>query len=368
MNTITNINFQSQYNNLSSNKKYADNYNKRLMTMGTGMLLGTGAALCYYKNKQKNKVILRSLEFGAMCGLTADLFKQVSEIPENIKQEKIQNIDIEPYKDKNFFITLYSGNGKITPEFLKNQELLSDKNIANQIFQNKEVLQASQQALLEINNQKMKKAITNNDISTANELKMLNALLDKNNKTIQDKTKDENKNVSFKAIWNMFHKSNESLRHKAEVVVNRYSSSAAATAAALANTGIGDAAALTLITKNMCKKIFKIYDCSGSYVAAITTASVGAVLGTNLATKGATIWPGAGNAINATITYTLHQLEGRALIEFLEEYGDELGDCSDADAVAKYATRVKSGLGFIENDKVREQLEKVIDKTFNFLF
>lgn len=165
----------------------------------------------------------------------------------------------------------------------------------------------------------------------------------------------------------MFHDSGNSLKQKAEVVVNRYSSSAAATAGVLANTGIGDTLALTLITKNMCKKVFKIYDCDGGYVAAISAAAAGAVLGTNLLTKAATVWPGAGNALNATITYSLHQVEGRALIEFLEDFGDNLYGMDDADIVAKYANRVKGGLDTIKNEKVRDILEKAIDKAFDIL-
>lgn len=115
----------------------------------------------------------------------------------------------------------------------------------------------------------------------------------------------------------------------------------------------------------MCKKVFNIYGCSGGYVAAIGAASAGSVLGTNLATKALAVMPGAGNAINATITYSLHQLEGRALIEFLEENADELPNMTKADAVAKFGTKLKAGLNIIENDTVKEYMEKAIDKALD---
>ena len=151
------------------------------------------------------------------------------------------------------------------------------------------------------------------------------------------------------------------LKKRAEICVNRYASSAAATAGLLANTGIGDAAALTIITKNMCKKIFEIYDCTGGATTSIGLILAGKNLGVNLATKGAAMIPGAGNAINASITYTLHQLEGRALIELLEKYGDDFPDMSQLDLITKLNQGITSGIDLIENDTVRKALKKALD-------
>lgn len=375
----------------STNNKYdtPSNAYKRVETMAIGTTAGTVASALLYKNKYSGKkLLLRSLETGALVGLTTDILiltaksisnisnKQTIEPESGNKTQRIQHsletIDIIPYRNKEFFIKLYSGANDDSADFKKYEKILADKNTCNKIFQDKEVLQASQEALLEINSKKIAEANEHGDNKTAKELEALNVLISKNlesNKqnSSQNSNESQKQNVSFKSIFNFFHNNNETLKQKAEVIVNRYASSAAATAGALANTGFGDTLALTLITKNMCKGIFKTYDCEGGYIAAITGASVGAVAGTNLLTKAATIWPGAGNALDATITYSLHQLEGRALIEFLEEYADDLDGMEDADIAAKYATRVKSGLNTIENDRVREILSKAIDKAFDVL-
>lgn len=344
-------------------------YKSRLKRMGTGMAIGTTGALIYYKNKnfESKKMWLRSLELGAFCGLTLDLVSMMFEIPKKVKQTRIDaNIDTKPFKNKDFFINLYSGKETDSQEFINYQKILSDKVACQTLFRDKDVLKASQLALLEINNNKITEAINNKDLKVQKELEVLNSLLEK---SLANNTNNEKQNnISFKAIWNVFHNNNESLKQKAEIAVNRYATSAAATAGILANTGVGDTFALTLITKNMCKKVFKIYGCEGGYVAAITAASVGSVAGTNLLAKGATIWPGAGNALNATITYSIHELEGRALIEFLEENADDLEGFGDAEAVAKFAYKVKSGLNFITNEKVRNILEKAIDKAFDVFF
>ena len=265
---------------------------------------------------------------------------------------------------------MYAGTNSGDTNFEKYQKILENKDLCAKIFEDKKVLKASQEALKEVNIQKIIEANNNGNREAVKTLETLNALLEKSlvdNEINQQENKKTNSNVAFKSIFDLFHGSNETLKQKAEVVVNRYASSAAATAAALANTGFGDTAALTLITKNLCKNVFKIYDCSGGYIAAITAASVGAVAGTNLLTKAATIWPGAGNALNATITYSLHQLEGRALIELLEENADELNGIDDADALTNFISKVKAGVSCVRNEKVREILSKAIDKAFDLL-
>lgn len=71
--------------------------------------------------------------------------------------------------------------------------------------------------------------------------------------------------------------------------------------------------------------------------------------------------PGTGNAINASITYTLHQLEGRALIKLLEKYGDDFPDMSQLDLITKLNQGITSGIDLIENDTVRKALKKALD-------
>lgn len=378
---ISSVNFRSTKD--INSPEYAKK--RAIRMLGVTAVAGTASAL-FYKNKYTGKkLFMRSLETGALLGLSADIFdlavdstsnafnrnkiKTTTTTP-NITNDYRQNImDLSPYRDKEFFKILYSGTNSQDENIGKYQKLLEDKTLCDKIFQDKEVLQASQEALMEINAQKIIEAKMSGNAENAKSLEALDTLLrqnlDKNNNVSLPNSKQ---NVNFKSIFNFFHNDSETLKQKAEIVVNRYASSAAATAATLANTGVGDTIALTLITKNMCKKIFKIYNCDGGYIAAITGASVGAVAGTNLLAKGATIWPGAGNALNATITYSLHQLEGRALIEFLEQYGEELDGMEEADVLAKYSYKIKSGLNFIENEKVREILEKSIDKAFDIIF
>ena len=365
------VNFRSTQNGYNP-----PDYKKRLTTMALGTMLGTGAGLIYFKNKKKKKKKLwfNSLEAGALVGITTDILGLLIEIPKNIKthaQNKNaieENLNIEPYKNKDFFVNLYSGEGQNSEVFLKYQKILTNKKATENLFKNKEVLKASQEALLEVNNKKIAEALKNNDSESVKDLELINSLLQKslNKNTSEDKQQGQ-QNVSFGAVWDIFHAGNESLKQKAEISVNRYAASAAGVAATLANAPGGDVAALTFITKNMCKKIFKIYGCTGGYTAAIMSVAVGSVAGTLLALKGATIWPGAGNAINATVTYTLHELQGRALIEFLEENKDKLGDLSDFDIVAKFIYRMKMGLSFIKNEKIREFLENMIDKCMDFI-
>ena len=96
-------------------------------------------------------------------------------------------------------------------------------------------------------------------------------------------------------------------REKAEVIINRYATSAAGTSAILAQEpGVGlETAALTFITKTMIKKIFNTYERGGAFLGAITGTMAGSYLGVNAAKKAIAIVPGAGNAANATITYGL---------------------------------------------------------------
>ncbi len=375
----TQNNFKSIYNDYDKPSKV----NNRLKTMAIGTLVGGSTAALYYYKKKKytgKKLFLNSLEMGAVVGLLADVTGLVTSTVENIKKKanvpfkgnhkNIDNVDVTYFRNKDFFKKLYSNNLEIDSDFEKCRELLKDEAVCDKLFQDEQVLLASQQALLELISQRILEYEQVNDKETVKQLKILQILLQKAiNKQDLDKNINNynNNNVSFKSIFNLFHNSNETLKERAEVAINRYASSAAATAGALANTGVGDTFALTLITKNMCKRIFQIYGCSGGYVAALTSASVGAVLGTNLLSKAVTIWPGGGNALNATITYTLHQLEGRALVEFLEEYGDELEGMEDVDLMAKYSYRLKAGLDIIKNEKVRDIIEKAIDKAFQVL-
>lgn len=355
---------------IKGQRKETSELYSRLATMGIGMAVGTTGALLCLKNKNysSKKLWINSLEVGAALGLCADIAMQLVNMPKRVKEHQLaknlKDIDIENFKNKDFFINLYTGNRNDLENFEKYENVLANKEFCERLFQDNDVLKASQKALLEINYKKIEEAKNNNDLETIKDLEILNKLLEKNTKNAPQSPANSNY-LTFKGLFDFFHTNGEPLKKQAEITVNRYASSAAAAAAALANTGIGDSAALTIITKNMCKKIFKIYNCYGGYTAAIGAASAGAVAGTLLLSKATTIWPGAGNALNATITYSLHQLEGRALIEFLEESSDNLSGMSDVDAIMKYAYKIKLQLAFIENDKVREYAERAVDKAFD---
>ncbi len=348
---------------------------KRGATICTGMLFGTAGGLLYLgliKKHKGSKLWIPTLECGAALAFLMDITRMIINMPSDIKRNKIEKTDITPFKDKNVFLSLYSGEivqGYNKDDINKYNKLLLDKDFCNYLFKNKAVLNASQEALIEINNKKISEAKKSNDYKTVKTLEAVNEMLEKskNNDKKQEQSFGCKQNVSFRSIFNFFTNGSETMKQRAEITVNRYAASAATTAGLLANTVVGDTAALTLITKNMCKKIFRIYDCDGGYTAAISAVAVGAVAGTNLATKGATLFPGAGNALNATITYSLHQLEGRALIEFLEENHNNLSSMSEMDAVSSFGYRLKQGLDFIDNETVKKYLDKAIDKALDIV-
>lgn len=177
-----------------------------------------------------------------------------------------------------------------------------------------------------------------------------------------------NNTIAFNGILDYSIKSNNPY-HQAEVFVNRYATSAAATAGALANTGVGDAAALTVITRSMCRKIFKTHGLPyGGYTATIGSTIVGAMVGTNLASTILTIWPKIGNAANATITYGLHQLTGRALNNMCNELtksGEDISHLKLADLACKYVNFLEMGLSGVENKHVMKYAKKFIEKFMN---
>jgi uncharacterized protein (DUF697 family) len=107
---------------------------------------------------------------------------------------------------------------------------------------------------------------------------------------------------------------------KALLVVQTAATTAAGTAAALAQAPGADEVALTAVTTGMAWGIAKIYDmkATGEGVAAFIAVAFGATFGTRLATKLISWFPLIGNAANATSTFMLHQFTGFALIGFCE--------------------------------------------------
>ena len=107
---------------------------------------------------------------------------------------------------------------------------------------------------------------------------------------------------------------------KSLIVVQGAATTAAGTAAALAQAPGADEVALTAVTTGMAWGIARIYDtkATGEGIAAFLAIAFGATFGTRLATKLISWFPVIGNAANATSTFILHQLIGFALIGFCE--------------------------------------------------
>lgn len=272
-----------------------------------------------------------------------------------------RKIPLELY-DSNVLRQLYEE----TPVTKKSMRLINYLNNAenlDELCQDKKFISANNKALLEIATANFNNS--NNSEAKKEKLAVIIGAL-----SLTDALLKANNTLWFKPSFNgLFSYSTISSDHKkkAEVTINRYATSAAATAGALANTGVGDAIALTVITKNMCKSIFRTYNLKGGYTAALMPIAVGSVIGANLATTILTIQPGLGNIANGGITYGLHQLTGHALVAFCESVkDDEL--LSSTDAVARYGIRLKHGLDFIKNDTVREYARKAIDKTLDIAF
>jgi len=172
------------------------------------------------------------------------------------------------------------------------------------------------------------------------------------------------KKLAFGAIWDYYTYSSNPYR-KAEVSINRYSTAAAATAGTLAQTVVGDAAALTLITRNMCKSIFEIHGLPyGGYTATLGSTIVGKMVGVNMATTLLTIHPVAGNAINATIAYGLHQITGRSLNEMCNDMrtsGEDLANLKYSDLVSKFTNLFETGIHGIKNEHVCKFAKKFVE-------
>ncbi len=266
------------------------------------------------------------------------------------------NIDITDLMSPTTFYELYSNKTNKDKKLKAYTQIFNNPELITELFQNKKILKASLLGLSKcVNEQLLDKKNSPKDIEN---LCLIKSVLDYNASLLN------HNNItsipSFGKIWHFFTDITNP-KDKAEIIVNRWSLSAATTAAALANTGIGDKIALTYITKEMCKRVFKTYNLNGGYTAAITGVSVGAILGTHAAASVLTVWPAVGNAANATISYSLHQLTGRACIEFCEANKNN-PHMSNIDAISKFGIQLKNGLNIIQNDKIRHIARHAVDK------
>ena len=131
--------------------------------------------------------------------------------------------------------------------------------------------------------------------------------------------------LSFGTILNYgFFNKPKSRKQKAEAIVNRCATLAAAESAALLQISTtAETAALTATTIKMCREICKTYQMPGGAVTALVSQITGSMAGKTLASWATKWFPGVGNAANATITYSLHQAQGRAIIIWCENNYDK---------------------------------------------
>lgn len=118
-------------------------------------------------------------------------------------------------------------------------------------------------------------------------------------------------------------------------------------------------------------------------VTTATACGVGFVVGSHLAATALTVVPVAGNAANAGLTYTLHQLTGRALVALYEapDFESTLKGMSNTLEFSKKFTDVIVGLEAFDAlpDSVKEEIREngpglikkgidAVEKVSNFIF
>ena len=131
---------------------------------------------------------------------------------------------------------------------------------------------------------------------------------------------------SFGSIFNYgFFNKPKTRKQKAEALVNRYATATAAESALLLHVATPEieTGALTATTIKMCHHICKTYEMSGGAITALAAQVSGQLAGKAMANYGKNLIlkliPDAGNAINATTTYAIHEMQGRAIIEWCEK-------------------------------------------------
>lgn len=124
-------------------------------------------------------------------------------------------------------------------------------------------------------------------------------------------------------------------KQKAEAIVNRAATKAAGESAVFLQFSTAlETALLTKTTVKMCHDICNTYQMPGGTTSALLAELSGAFAGKTLASLATKWFPGVGNVANATITYSLHQATGRAIIKWCEKnYNNP--DIKDLDNVAK---------------------------------
>jgi len=219
---------------------------------------------------------------------------------------------------------------KITPTFGDNISSANSNEALDLILNQPEKLNkiydiAINNANLEIE-QKKKKGVSEQELSEMDKAKSILEMGKMGAEDlIQSKETSASANISFCG-------SKEVRMKKNHIIIHTSATAAAASAAALAQVPGGDEAALTAITLGMAGALCNNYgSMETSIISACGAQAVGAAAG-KMASSYLYKWiPGAGNAINAAVTFALHEATGWSLVAMLEKYKQSgiLGNIKD---------------------------------------
>lgn len=163
----------------------------------------------------------------------------------------------------------------------------------------------------------------------------------------------------------------EAFKEKAGQIVHGYAIAHAAAAFLLANTVVGDAPVLTVLTYGMIDSLGKLFGKRNTpfFILRKLSQLFAAQIGTYLAAKGVTWIPWFGNSINASLTFSITEIVGWTIFHIYDS-GESLTSATVYDvriASGKAASDVKSYDEFkaqIENlpEEVRRQYEALVRK------
>ncbi len=245
-------------------------------------------------------------------------------------------------KNKNTLYNLYADKDAGI-----SKEVLSDERIMNDLYKDPDFLKSSVLALKALLEEKLcdenlskadRKALTGLYTLFSMQAYLYDNPL--NSFKLEEESDETRKNIeqktgympqlryqpSFGTVFNYgFFNKPKTRKKKAEAIVNRYATLAAGESALLLNctTPGVETAALTTTTIKMCYDICKTYEMPGGAVTSLIAQISGELAGKASANYLKNIilkfFPGAGNGVNAATTYSLHEIQGRAIIKWCEK-------------------------------------------------
>lgn len=244
-------------------------------------------------------------------------------------------------KDENLLYDIFSGKDVDFPA-----EILNDQDFMQEMFYDVDYMKASNKALKRIIEDKLKDDTLPLESEDRAELAFLYSLFSWQEELFNDprnsfetglgdlKIEAKNKRnfnlfnqmpePAFCSVFNYgFVNKPKTRKQKAEAIVNRAASAAALEAGITLNFELlssFEPSGLTFITSKMSYDICKTYQMPGGPTSALVAQVSGEYIGINLAKMAMKFLPpGWSNLSQAGITYALHQITGRALIDFCEK-------------------------------------------------